>query len=207
MTRLSVILEDEWLVAIDKPSGLLSQPGLQVRDSVHVRLLEERQDLSGPVLVHRLDMDTSGVMLLAKTRRVHRHLQQQFEHRRVEKCYVALLNGPLPGLGGRIDLPLRLDIDNRPYQIVCRVHGKPSTTLWRVAASQEGEYRVLLYPQTGRTHQLRVHLGDARGLGVPIRGDRLYGVAGERLMLHAAQLSCMHPISGEPLHLVAPVPF
>ncbi len=215
-TDLSIVFEDDWLIAVDKPSGLLSQPGIHVHDSVHSRLLVQRSDVSGPVLVHRLDMDTSGVMVLAKTREVHRHLQQQFERRQTVKRYVAILEAPPPGMAGLIDLPLRLDIDDRPHQIVCDTHGKTASTSWRRCDQGLSPCRVILHPRTGRTHQLRVHMAHPRGLNTPIIGDRLYGSRStepvhvntpSQLMLHAERLMVTHPITGVWLCLEAAVPF
>ncbi|MFK7853058.1 MAG: RluA family pseudouridine synthase [Granulosicoccus sp.] len=192
---LSIAFEDATLLVVDKPSGMLSQPGRTEPDSVLSRVRLARSEAHGPMLVHRLDMDTSGLLILAKTRSAHRILQQQFEHRHVSKRYRALLSRPPLGLGGRIHLPLRVDIENRPRQIVCARYGKPSTTLWR--RDTEGhENGVVLFPLTGRTHQLRVHMAHNQGLGNAIQGDRLYGCASDRLMLHAEYLAFDHPVSG-----------
>lgn len=175
---LPIVHEDETLVVVDKPSGMLSQPGRTVFDSVVTRVQQARPESTGPMLVHRLDMDTSGLLLLAKTRNAHRTLQQQFEHRRIGKRYIARLVRPPAAMGGRIHLPLRLDIANRPHQIVCHVHGKSSTTLWH-RCSLDDPHRICLYPLTGRTHQLRVHMAHPAGLGTAIRGDRLYSSCGD----------------------------
>ena len=223
-----VVYEDDWLIVVDKPTGVLSQPGKSVHDSVLSRVLNSNRELHGPVLVHRLDMDTSGLLLLAKTRSVHRKLQQQFEHRQVVKRYQAVLEHPVVGLGGRVHLPVRLDIDDRPRQIVCTEHGKVSTTLWHRSNRQDAR-RVTFYPLTGRTHQLRVHAASALGLGKAIQGDRLYGtgvlpehsgvlserqnssairsVKTLRLMLHADYLRFQHPHSLQEHCIVCPAPF
>lgn len=203
---LIIAYEDCTLLVIDKPSGLLSQPGRTEPDSVLARAREARSEASGPMLVHRLDMDTSGLLILAKTRSAHRILQQQFEHRHVSKRYRAILSREPEGMGGLIQLPLRLDIDNRPQQIVCTTHGKPSTTIWR-RDSIHNNCGVLLYPLTGRTHQLRVHMAHAEGLGVPIEGDRLYGTQSQRLMLHSEFLAFDHPDSGVRQCITSPAPF
>jgi tRNA pseudouridine32 synthase/23S rRNA pseudouridine746 synthase len=194
---LPVVFEDEALLVVDKPAGLLSQPGRMVSDSVLSRVLQARPDAHGPVLVHRLDMDTSGLLLLAKNRQVHRCLQQQFEHRRIGKRYLARLSGVPQALGGRIHLPLRLDVDDRPRQVVCRKYGKSCTTLWHHASGSDPQC-IWLYPLTGRTHQLRVHMAHPSGLGIAIQGDRLYQVHHneERLMLHARFLAFDHPDTG-----------
>ncbi|MGQ7844599.1 RluA family pseudouridine synthase [Granulosicoccus sp. 3-233] len=218
---LPVVFEDASLIVVDKPSGMLSQPGRQVSDSVLERVLQARPQATGPVMVHRLDMDTSGLLLLAKNRTVHRMLQQQFEHRRIGKRYLARLSAVPTAMGGRIHLPLRVDIDDRPRQVVCEEHGKTATTVWHRCKEQRADH-VWLYPLTGRTHQLRVHLAHPRGLGIAIEGDRLYqdhyeslrtlgsavaaaeAEAGQSrtfpdvggLMLHAQLLAFDHPLTG-----------
>jgi len=204
-TGLMVLFEDEWLIAIDKPAGLLSQPGRTVSDSVSQRVRDGRPAASGSLMMHRLDMDTSGVILLAKSAAAHAHLQQQFEKRVVHKRYRALLERPVRSAGGQLCLPLRLDVERRPYQIVCREHGRHALSVWRRAG--EDPHEVLLLPRTGRTHQLRVHAADPAGLGNPIRGDRLYGREAERLHLHAERLVVRHPQDGRTLVLTSPCPF
>lgn len=221
---IEIVYADDDLLVVNKPSGVLSSPGKTQDNSVFTRVLESDQRVSGPVLVHRLDMDTSGLMLLAKNRANHKHLQQQFEKRRVRKRYRARLSAPAQALGGRIHLPLRLDIDNRPMQIVCDQYGKVSTTLWH-RCSSSNNCDIALYPLTGRTHQLRVHLSSSRGLGIPIMGDRLYGAdstyavqkltpgfqtltsAGIRLMLHADYLEFLHPQTEQTMRISCPAPF
>lgn len=192
---LRIVHEDARVIVVDKPSGLLSQPGRSVVDSVVERVRAARPAASGPMMMHRLDMDTSGLLVLAKDADAHRALGAQFERREVGKTYRARLERPAPGLGGRVALPLRLDVDNRPYQIVCTEFGRPAVTLWRRLPGNDGR-DVLFHPLTGRTHQLRVHAADPRGLGCPIAGDRLYGRAEGRLMLHAARLAFVHPGTG-----------
>lgn len=199
---LVVLFEDDWLIAIDKPPGLLSQPGLSERDSVSERVRLGRPDATGSLMMHRLDMDTSGVILLAKTPSAHRDLQQQFERRLVRKRYVARVERALVARAGIIDLPLRLDVDRRPMQRVCHAQGRAAQTVWHRAPHDD--CTVVLLPRTGRTHQLRVHL--AAGMDNPIVGDRLYGTAGERLLLHAARLCVSHPVTGEALQVDAPLP-
>ncbi|NND90527.1 MAG: RluA family pseudouridine synthase [Granulosicoccus sp.] len=229
---LPVVYEDDSLLVVDKPSGMLSQPGRQVSDSVLMRVLQARPGAYGPVLVHRLDMDTSGLMLLAKNRSSHRNLQQQFEHRRIGKRYAARLVRTPAALGGRIHLPLRVDLDDRPRQIVCCDHGKWATTIWHRSTLADPAM-VWFIPLTGRTHQLRVHAAHPLGLGIAIQGDRLYesvyvpGVRGVvasrqqaiatvdttmppqagRLMLHAQYLAFDHPESGRRYQLQSRVPF
>jgi tRNA pseudouridine32 synthase/23S rRNA pseudouridine746 synthase len=192
-----IAYEDAWLVVVKKPIGLLSVPGrgVDLIDSVATRM-------PGRV-AHRLDLDTSGLMIVAKDGATHAALQRAFAERAIDKRYVAVLDGAPAGDAGAIELPLRGDVDDRPRQVVDRVHGKAARTEWRVVARDPT--RVELVPRTGRTHQLRVHC--AVGLGAPIRGDRLYGRAGERLMLHAEALGFVHPHTRERIELVWPAPF
>ncbi len=193
--QLEVVYEDADLWVVNKPSGMLSVPGKSHRESV-ISLLQERcKDGETPLVVHRLDMDTSGLLLVAKHKTVHYRLQKQFRDREIHKTYVAVLNGePLPiGKEGRIELPLSPDLMHRPFQKVDKAHGKPAMTLYRVV----GEHVVELHPLTGRTHQLRVHCAHAEGLGCPIKGDNLYGRRAARLYLHAARIAFTHPMSGE----------
>ena len=211
---LEIVHEDARLLVVDKPSGLLSQPGREVSDSVVERVGAARPRASGPLMMHRLDMDTSGLLVLAKDAEAHRLLSVQFERREVGKCYRARLERAPEGLGGRIDLPLRADADDRPRQRVCLEGGRASRTLWRRlpsggedAAARSAD--VLFFPHSGRTHQLRVHAADPRGLGAPILGDRLYGDEGSapRLMLHAERLAFAHPDDGRRIVCRAPAPF
>ena len=207
-------------MVVNKPSGMLSQPGKSMDGSVLTRVLESGRELHGPVLVHRLDMDTSGLLLLAKRRDIHRALQQQFEKRQVRKRYQARLERPVAALGGLIHLPIRLDVDDRPRQIVCREYGKASTTLWHT--SQRGDpCAITFYPLTGRTHQLRVHAASPAGLGSPIAFDRLYGTQNQheenlsrallvqpaRLALHADFLQFEHPMLHRPQSVYCPAVF
>ena len=204
---LEIVLEDEYLLVVNKPSGVLSQPGKTMDGSIATQVAEAYPDATGPLLVHRLDMDTSGLLLLAKRRDIHRQLQQLFEKRQVAKRYIALLSAWPIGMGGLIALPLRADIDNRPSQIVCYEHGKASATLWRLMSKEASFARVLFQPVTGRTHQLRVHSAASQGLNSPIVGDRLYGVESERLMLHAQSLEFEHPVSKAVIRVTSEVPF
>lgn len=211
LTGIAIVYEDDSVIVVDKPAGMLSQPGRTEPDSLVSRVKLARPDATGPMLVHRLDMDTSGLLVLAKNRQSHRNLQQQFEHRRISKRYQAILAAQPVGLGGVVTVPLRLDIDDRPRQIACYEHGKVAMTLWRRHPGDNPRL-VSLYPITGRTHQLRVHLAHRLGLGVPIAGDRLYGGAehtepGDRLMLHADSLGFDHPVTGVRHTLQCPAPF
>ncbi|NBD08806.1 RluA family pseudouridine synthase [Corallococcus silvisoli] len=206
---LSIVFEDAWLVVIDKPCGLLSVPGRDAAlvDSVLTRLRARHPHATGPLLVHRLDLDTSGLLVAALDARTHAALQRQFLHRDVDKRYVALIDGPVRSDAGTITLPLRVDLDDRPRQIVDPVHGKPAVTDWEVLHREAGRTRVAFHPRTGRTHQLRVHAAHPRGLGAPIVGDPLYGHAGSRLHLHAEALSFVHPATGQRVSFTRAAPF
>ncbi|XXF78843.1 pseudouridine synthase [Myxococcaceae bacterium GXIMD 01537] len=204
---LRIVYEDAWLVVVDKPHGLLSVPGKEAEDSVLARLRERHPRATGPLLVHRLDLATSGLLVAALDARTHAALQRQFVHREVHKRYVAWLEGAVEGERGLIELPLRVDLDDRPRQIHDPVHGKPAVTEWHVLERRGARTRVALFPHTGRTHQLRVHAAHPRGLGAPIVGDRLYGHPGERLLLHAEALSFQHPGTGERVSFESPAPF
>ena len=205
--ELDIIFEDEHLVAVNKPAEFLSVPGKEIEDSVYTRVKEKYPDADGPLVVHRLDMSTSGVMLLAKSKDVHKAIQHQFEQRTIKKRYVALLRGELTEKRGEINLPLRVDFHDRPRQLVCHEHGKPARTVWELVETIDGQSLVRFYPITGRTHQLRVHAAHADGLNTPILGDDLYGTKADRLHLHAEQLRFIHPISLEEVTLKVPAPF
>jgi tRNA pseudouridine32 synthase / 23S rRNA pseudouridine746 synthase len=203
-----VRFEDDWLIVVDKPSGLLSVPGryMATQDSVLRRLQLGRPDVAWRS-VHRLDQDTSGLLVVAKDAATAKHLQQQFQTGNVTKYYEALLASVIPEINGIIRLPLALDETHRPYQIVDRQRGKSSQTRYRVIAPMTSETRIEFEPLTGRTHQLRVHA--AIGLGAAIVGDRLYGQAseGERLHLHAKSIQFLHPVTAIMISVVSPVPF
>lgn len=206
-TAPAILHADHQILVVDKPAGLLSVPG---RGPDRADCLIER--LRGPfptvLLVHRLDLDTSGVMIFALMPHAQRHLSRQFEERRTKKTYVARVAGRLQPKTGRVDLPLIVDWPNRPRQKVDHAEGRPAQTDWRVMRASDSETRVRLYPITGRSHQLRVHMAE---LGHPILGDPLYadGIAADhpRLMLHAASLRVKHPDSGVQQGFDAPVPF
>ena len=190
---LDIIYEDDSFVVVNKPSGLRSVPGVSVQDSVYTRLKHVLGDTE-PLIIHRLDMDTSGLLVVAKTKEVHKHIQRQFLQRKVSKRYTALLSKVIDQTEGEIDLPLRADLLNRPRQLVCFNAGKRSITKWKVAARYESTTRIDFWPLTGRTHQLRMHSAHELGLNAPIVGDDLYGTASERMYLHAARLEFMHPV-------------
>ncbi len=206
---LTILFEDTWLVVVDKPEGLLSVPGREtsLTDSVLTRLRARYPHATGPLLVHRLDLDTSGLLVAALDARTHATLQRQFLHRQVHKRYVAWVHGHVKGERGTIDFPMRVDLDDRPRQIHDPVHGKPAVTEWHVLERAAERTRVALFPHTGRTHQLRVHAAHPLGLGAPIVGDRLYGHPGERLLLHAEALSFEHPGTGRRVTFEQPAPF
>jgi tRNA pseudouridine32 synthase/23S rRNA pseudouridine746 synthase len=198
-------------VVVDKPSGLLAVPGRgpEKSDCVTARVRSRHPDCIEQPAVHRLDMDTSGLMVVALRADAHRHLSRQFQSRRTRKRYLALLAGRLEASQGTIRLPFRLDVDNRPYQILDEVHGKLGITHWRRIAIEGGRTRVAFTPVTGRTHQLRVHAAHPRGLGIPIVGDPLYGngVREGRLRLHACELAFVHPATGTTLAFQSDAPF
>ncbi|MEG5056163.1 RluA family pseudouridine synthase, partial [Microcoleus sp. B13-B6] len=208
---LPIIYEDKWLIAVNKPSGLLSVPGryFENQDSVFSRLRNLLADSFNLTVVHRLDLETSGILLLAREKETSSQLRQQFAKKQVHKVYEAVLSGTVKIDAGTIELPLWGDPENRPYQQVNWECGKPSVTRFQVMAREGNCDRVEFLPLTGRTHQLRVHAADVRGLGIPILGDRLYGcrAAGKRLHLHARELSFEHPQLGERLYLQAETPF
>ena len=195
--ELPIVYEDEYLAIFNKPSEFLSVPGKNISDSVYERAKTLYPDAKGPLIVHRLDMSTSGLMLIAKTKEVHQHLQSQFLKRTVKKRYVALLDGIVKIPSGEINLPLRVDLDDRPRQLVCYDHGKPALTHFETIDTKKRQTKVYFYPVTGRTHQLRVHAAHPLGLNTPIVGDDLYGIKGNRLHLHAESITFRHPVSKE----------
>ncbi|WP_141621706.1 RluA family pseudouridine synthase [Myxococcus sp. AB036A] len=207
--ELDIVFEDEWLVVVEKPEGLLSVPAkdVSVEDSVLARLRARAPEAAGTMLAHRLDLDTSGLLVAAKDARTYAALQRQFAGREVHKRYAAWVEGNVQGERGTIDFPMRVDLDDRPRQIHDPVHGKPAVTEWHVLERSHGRTKVALFPLTGRTHQLRVHAAHPLGLGAPIVGDRLYGHPGPRLHLHAEALSFQHPVTGQRLTLERPAPF
>ena len=192
---LDIIFEDDSFVVVNKPHGLLSVPGIHIKDSVYMRLKHAFKTIE-PLIIHRLDMATSGLLVVAKTREAHKYIQQQFLKRTVHKRYTALLSRKIDGDEGEISLPLRGDLDNRPRQLVCFEFGKKALTRWKVVAYKDGLTKIHFWPLTGRTHQLRMHAAHELGLNAPIAGDDLYGISAERLYLHAAYLEFTHPVSG-----------
>ncbi|MCE8507151.1 RluA family pseudouridine synthase [Ruegeria pomeroyi] len=204
---LDVLHEDAELIVVNKPAGLLSVPGrgAHLADCLLSRV---QAAFPGALLVHRLDRDTSGVMVFAQTPHAQRNLGRQFEERKTRKTYVARLWGKLEPKTGTVDLPLIVDWPNRPRQMVCHETGKPAVTDWRVLRYEGDTTRVRLFPRTGRSHQLRVH---CQALGHPILGDPFYATgaaqAFPRLMLHSEELRLKHPESGRSMTFRAPAPF
>ena len=202
-----ILHEDHELVFVDKPSGLLSVPGkgAHMADCMIARLRAVFPEI---LLVHRLDLDTSGVMVFARSPHAQRHLGLQFEKRQTRKIYIARVAGRVDGRAGRVDLPLTVDWPNRPRQMVCHDTGRPAQTDWALIRHEEGASRLRLMPVTGRSHQLRVHM---LAIGHPILGDPLYAtgmaLGHPRLMLHAQSLRLRHPDGGKGLTVSAPVPF
>lgn len=200
---LHIIHVDPAFVVVNKASGMLSVPGRgpEKLDSVATRVRAMFPGCIDQPSVHRLDMDTSGLLVVARTAEAHSLLSRQFRDRRTRKRYVALLDGILEGERGTIELPFRLDVENRPIQIYDEVYGKMGTTHWEKLAVEGRLTRVSFIPVTGRTHQLRLHAAHEKGLGLPIVGDPFYGrgTGPGQLKLHAAELTFFHPDTGEEL--------
>lgn len=209
--ELTIIHVDPEFAVIDKPAGLLSVPGRgpDKQDCVVSRVKQLFPHCLDQPAVHRLDMDTSGLMVLARTKQAHRSLSYQFSQRQVRKRYLALLNGVVGEEQGTIELAFRLDPENRPHQVYDPVQGKMGITRWRKLSVEDGRTRVEFVPLTGRTHQLRLHASHEFGLGCPIVGDRLYGTRkpGQRMLLHAGYLSFFHPQTEDAMVFVSEVPF
>ncbi len=203
---LPIVYEDTDLLVVNKPHDFLSVPGRSVKDSVYTRIRARNPEASGPLIVHRLDMSTSGLMVVPKNLPAYIQLQRQFLKRSIRKRYLAILEGEVQGEEGEINLPLRVDLNDRPRQLVCYEHGKKATTRWQVIARQAGYTTVHFYPITGRSHQLRVHAAHPQGLHCPIKGDDIYGRRSDRLYLHAAYLAFEHPTTKEILQFEVPFP-
>ncbi len=205
--ELDIIYEDNDILAINKPHDTLSVPGKKLDVSIYDSLREMLPKATGPLNVHRLDMATSGILLVAKNMEVYHHLQMQFTTRQVTKVYAAILDGIVKEDKGCIELPLRVDLDDRPRQLVCYEHGKHAKTHYKVIGRDEKNTRVLFFPVTGRTHQLRVHASHHDGLNCAIKGDELYGKKGNRLYLHAQSIQFTHPTTKEVIKIECPAPF
>lgn len=205
--ELPIIFEDDHIIVVCKPEEFLSVPGKNIRDSVETRIKSLYPGLKGPVIIHRLDMSTSGIMILAKNKEVHEKIQHQFIHKKIKKKYIAMLDGNVENDEGIIDLPMRVDLDDRPRQMICYDHGKPAQTYFKVISREEGKTRIQFEPHTGRTHQLRVHASHSLGLNCPILGDDLYGIRKDRLYLHAESIEFFHPIKKEKFFFEQKAPF
>ena len=211
LPRIDILLQDTALIIVDKPGGLLSVPGRgpDRQDCAVNRIKALVPGIIEQPAVHRLDMDTSGLMILAKTVEAHKHLSRQFAARSVQKTYIALLDGTVHSNAGEIRLAFRLDPVNRPYQVYDPIQGKLGVTHWEHLNIEGNRSRIQFEPLTGRTHQLRLHAAHPLGLGVPISGDRLYGhgIPGDRLLLHACRLRFEHPKNGRPMDIRSAAPF
>ena len=201
-----IIHQDDDIIALDKPGGLLSVPGVRNKDSAHGRLASEVGELH---IVHRLDQDTSGVIVYARHKDALRYLQQQFEHRKTGKIYEALVDGVVSSSSGCINLPIKVDWPNRPLQMISHSEGRYALTRWRKMGIEGGKTRLALYPNTGRSHQLRIHM---QQIGHPIMGDPFYHPDFTReqksqMCLHARELTFSHPGSGQAMTLTCPPPF
>jgi tRNA pseudouridine32 synthase/23S rRNA pseudouridine746 synthase len=208
---MPIVYQDKSFVVVEKPSGLLSVPGTNrnVTDSVRERVERMGMDAEGPLTVHRLDMATSGLMVVALCTDSHRNLSAQFQRRRVSKIYEAVLEGQPEQDSGIVQLAFRKDFENKPRQILDAVHGRMGVTEWRCLSRSGSGARIEFRPVTGRTHQLRVHAAHELGLGSPIAGDQLYGsVKGRpRLMLHARELVFEHPSTRRVMSFISTTPF
>lgn len=205
---MPVLYHDDYVVALNKPSGLLSVKGIGI-DKIDCLAVRVASAIEGARIVHRLDMDTSGVIVMARDADTHRELSRQFQDREIQKTYIAVVGGVVEQESGLIDIPIRKDFDNPPCQCVDFEKGKASQTNWRVLERQTARTRLELKPITGRSHQLRIHL---RELGYPILGDDLYAdeqmqQLAPRLLLHALTLSFVHPKSKEKMSITAHCPF
>ena len=211
MHTLHIIHCEPDFLVVNKPGGLLSVPGRgpDKQDCVVSRIKSMYSDCIEQPAVHRLDMYTSGIMLLARNRESHRNLSKQFEERTVEKEYIAVLDGIVTAEEGLIDLKFRLDTDNRPHQIYDPEQGKQGISHWQKICDREGKSHIRFFPLTGRTHQLRLHASHPLGLGIPIVGDSLYGNGkdGDKMFLHACKISFHHPISNERIQFTSKANF
>lgn len=201
--ELEIVYEDEAICIVNKPAGMLAVPGKSHRESVQSAMRRRYPHATGPLVVHRLDMATSGLMVIAKSLDAYRDLQAQFAKHEIKKRYVAILTKPLSKKNGNISLPLRPDLEDRPRQVVDDEFGKPAYTYYE----QISGCRVALYPHTGRTHQLRLHCAHKDGLDNPIKGDELYGQRADRLYLHAEHIVFRHPKTGQKMEFNIPPPF
>lgn len=195
--KLNIVYEDQWLLIINKPAGMLSVPGKERQTSIYDLARKAYPEADGPMIVHRLDMATSGLLIIAKDKKTHQHLQAQFKNRSIRKKYIALLDGVVLEDEGTIELPLCPNPLDRPRQMVDTQYGKPAITYYQVLERTDKYTRIAFYPHTGRTHQLRVHTAHPSGLHCPIIGDELYGKKDKRLYLHAESIEFTHPVNGQ----------
>ena len=204
---MPVVYEDEDLVVVNKPAGLLSVPGVEIEDSALTRIKNRYPNATGAILLHRLDMSTSGLLMFTLNPKANKRMQRQFIKRQVQKTYIADISGLVAEEQGVIRLPLAPDYYDLPRQMVCHKTGKASETHWSVLQRFKSSTRLALKPITGRTHQLRVHCAHPEGLGLSIIGDELYGIIGQRLHLHSHQLEFTHPTTKEIIRIEAPIDF
>jgi tRNA pseudouridine32 synthase/23S rRNA pseudouridine746 synthase len=204
---LETIYEDDWILVVNKPKGMLCVPGKAGKKSVYMTVRENYPEATGALLVHRLDMDTSGLMLIAKTSEAHKILQKAFATREIKKIYVAIIDGIVSDKEGIINLPLILDPTERPRQVVSNLYGKEAITKYKVLKEFDNKSYIEFFPITGRTHQLRVHAAHHEGLNAPILGDRLYGKPADRLYLQAKSLEFRHPVTSEYMTFMLPEEF
>ena len=205
--KLEILFEDDYIIVVNKPAEFLSVPGIHVQDSVQSRIQTMYPHIDSPLIIHRLDMSTSGILVLAKTKDAHQFIQEQFINHTIIKRYSALLDGIVNNLEGIIDLPLRVDLDDRPRQVVCYEYGKPAKTKYKVINIENNKTRIHFFPLTGRTHQLRVHSAHNLGLNAPIVGDDLYGTKKDRLHLHAGYIKFIHPATKQIISFEIDDPF
>ncbi len=202
ITQLDIVYEDDDIIVINKPFDFLSVPGRNIVDSIYTRIQILYPEINELMVVHRLDMSTSGLILFAKNKSAHKHIQLQFLHKTIHKKYVAILDGLILENSGIIDLPLVVDYENRPRQKVCYENGKSAQTRYEVVEKRNDKTLIHFFPINGRTHQLRVHSAHQSGLNTPILGDDLYGKRDKRLFLHAEQLSFIHPTTNEKMNFI-----
>ncbi|MDO5656382.1 MAG: pseudouridine synthase [Flavobacteriaceae bacterium] len=204
--HLEILYEDQWLLAVNKPAGVLSVPGKRISHCMQQRVIDYWQSPDA-LAVHRLDMATSGILLFAKNIEIYKLIQKQFTHRKIKKVYTAVLSREIESLSGKIELPIRVDLEHRPMQLVDYQHGKEAVTYYQVVENTNGFARVLFYPYTGRTHQLRVHAAHQLGLNAPIIGDDLYGKPADRMLLHAGELEFVHPVTLKTIKIISEATF
>ncbi|WP_235049493.1 RluA family pseudouridine synthase [Sphingobacterium paucimobilis] len=205
--ELPILFEDNDIIVVNKPEEFLSVPGIHIQDSVQTRIQARNPEITGPLIIHRLDMSTSGILVLAKNKEAHQFIQDQFIRHTVKKRYTALLDGIIESQEGTIDFPLRVDLEDRPRQMLCYEHGKNARTQYKVVAIEGEKTRIHYFPLTGRTHQLRVHSAHQQGLNAPICGDDLYGRRADRLHLHAGFIQFIHPSTKKEITFQVEDPF